>query len=205
MNRSVMPRARNFTKEPKEVFIPVSGELFNSMEAGEMTPAQWCVYSLILKQCNWETGVWTGSAYKLHIGWGCQIPLRTIQDNLKSLREKGFLKSFHMKNARGNYRVVIHGYVPRFGPHKGKLLDATGTNDPSKPVYITNSGNMRSAQLRGDAVPFSSGKPFQTQSDTSLHSAQSPRNAKHDGDFSAQVVRKVRAKSAQSTRNECEA
>lgn len=115
-----------------DFFVPIPGEVYTAMEEGQLTPAMWCVYCLVLRQVDFETGVWRGSAYRIWDGTGGQMPLRTVQQNLAELCRCGLLKTFHVKNSRGNYPVLVNGYRVRFGPKKGYRLNAQATEVPWK-------------------------------------------------------------------------
>jgi hypothetical protein len=116
-------------------FIAVQAGLFEHFENGEMTPTMFACYSVVLYQADYETGFWRGSAPKIEAAWGGQIGERSIQDALKKLCEKGYLKSFHKKGRRGNYIVAINKYLIRFGKNKGLRLNADQTLDLEHPVY----------------------------------------------------------------------
>lgn len=116
-------------------FIPVQAELFEQIGEGELNPTEFACYMMILFQADYETGFWRGSAPKLEVAWAGQIAERSIQVALKSLCEKGFLKSFHRKGVRSNYLVAIHNYMIRFGDFKGFRLNALATVHSNDPIY----------------------------------------------------------------------
>jgi hypothetical protein len=118
-----------------DFFIPFDGELFNDIKDGKLTPTEFCVYSMLLRQADFDTGIWTGSASYICIGWGRQLNQRTVQHRLKQLAEKGLIKSFHRRGQRSDYAVAIHNYRVRYGKWKGYKLDASATTDSRHPVY----------------------------------------------------------------------
>jgi hypothetical protein len=118
-----------------DFFIPLSGEFYNLIEDGTITLNMWCVYMIVLRQCDFETGIWRGTAYKIHAALGGQMHLRTVQNTFKALCDAGYLRSFHVRNERGNYPVLIDRYPVRFGKHKGYRVNAAATVDPNAPVY----------------------------------------------------------------------
>jgi hypothetical protein len=117
------------------LFIPIPGRIFNDFETGKMTLNMWGIYSVILRQLNFDTGIWRGTAYKICAAWGDRIPLRTIQENLRNLCDAGYVKSFHVQGQRGGYVIAVEGYRIRFGPKEGHILNAMATTDPNYPVY----------------------------------------------------------------------
>src|SRR6266478_6354638 len=84
-------------KQSDNLFIPIPGRIFNEFETGKMTLNMWGVYSVILRQLNFDTGIWRGTAYKICAAWGDRIPLRTIQENLRNLCDAHYVKSFHVQ------------------------------------------------------------------------------------------------------------
>jgi hypothetical protein len=146
-----------------DFFIPFLGDLFNDIQERKLTPLEFCVLAMLLRQVDFNTGIWTGSAYRIQVGLGFQLNLRTIQDVMKSLVEKGVIKSFHRKGQRNDYQVAIDDYHVRFGKWQGYRLDAGATTDPYHPVYRTdceataqrqrNDSATTAKQVRDDYVP----------------------------------------------------
>ena len=121
-------------------FVGFPGRLYTAFNQ-ELTPAAWCVLSLIYFQADFETGFWKGSADKIVAGWSGKLGgRRTVQRVLNLLRKSGYIKSFHAAGHRGNYLVAIEGYVVRFGPRKWQVLDAAQTTSPDHPVYTESKG-----------------------------------------------------------------
>ena len=140
-----------------DFFIPLPGEFYNLIEDGTITLNMWCVYMVILRQCDFETGIWRGTMYRVHAQLGGQMHLRTVQNTFKALCDAGYLHSFHVKSERGNYPVLIHRYPVRFGKHKGYRLDADATVNPDAPVYARDTG----ARPRKDRASTANGPRVQ--------------------------------------------
>jgi hypothetical protein len=119
----------------RNLFIPIPGDVFADFD-GRLTPTAWSVLSVIYRQVDFETGLWNGSAAKVAAAWGGQLEERTIQRAIKRLHDLGYIKSFHRRGHRHNYRVAIEGYIIRFGPLAGHDLDAANTTNPDRPVYV---------------------------------------------------------------------
>ena len=136
-----------------DFFIAVPAEWYTAMTESRLTPPMWCVYSMVLRQVDFETSVWWGTAFRIYKDWGGQIHLRTVQDNLAKLCESGALKSFHERNARGAYPVLVHGYKIRFGLRKGLRLNAEATVDPSNPVYYRDNASEQPPHEVQDGAP----------------------------------------------------
>jgi hypothetical protein len=129
-----------------DFFIPVPGFVFNDFEDGRLTPTMLAVYCVVLRQADFETGLWGGSAPKAHAGLGGQLSIRAVQESLKKLCDAGYLKSFHKAGKHGNYIVAIDGYRVRFGSRKGEILDAHSTLDPRQPTYRSSAETPAGAE-----------------------------------------------------------
>lgn len=104
-------------------FIPVPAEIFNDFETGRMDQPMWGVYGVLLRQVDFETGVWRGTAYKISAAWNEHL-VRTVQRTLARLEER-YIKAFrNPRGQRGGYYILLHDYRIRFGPMAGHYLDA---------------------------------------------------------------------------------
>jgi hypothetical protein len=118
-----------------DFFIPIPGEIFNEFETGQMDLHMWGVYAVLLRQVDFETGVWRGTAYKISVAWNDHLELRTVQRALTRL-DNVYVKAFrNPKGQRGGYYILLHNYRIRFGPFAGHYLDALASPDPKHPVY----------------------------------------------------------------------
>jgi hypothetical protein len=122
-------------KPPSKLFIPIQVGVFEHIGDGRMTINMWAVYSVMLKEADYETGIWYGCAEKARAAWNSGMDIRTAQRAMKDLRERGYTKSFQRNGERGNYPVLINKYPVRFGPRKGMRLNADATIAPENPVY----------------------------------------------------------------------
>ena len=50
-------------------FIAIKSGLFDHMEKGRMSASMLPVYCVLLKQCNWSTGIWNGNPPHLSRPW----------------------------------------------------------------------------------------------------------------------------------------
>lgn len=137
-NKPRSGRAENKLFED-DFFIPFDGQLFSDIQERKLTPTEFCVYSMLLRQATFETGIWVGSGYRICFGWGGQLNQRTVQNSLKCLRDKELIKSFHRRGQRSDYAVAIHNYRVRYGKWRGYKLDASATTDIKNPVYRRDS------------------------------------------------------------------
>jgi hypothetical protein len=118
-----------------DFFIPVPAEIFDDFETGRMDLHMWGVYGVLLRQVDFETGVWRGTAYKITAAWNEHLELRTVQRTLARL-EEGYIKMFrNPRGQRGGYYILLNNYRIRFGRMAGHYLDALSTADPRNPIY----------------------------------------------------------------------
>jgi hypothetical protein len=96
---------------------------------GWMDGDMFLAYSLMLRRCDWSTGVWHGSAASLAALSGGQWSLATAKRVLKRLCLGRYLTSHHVPKEMGNYDLAINNYVPTSGENKGKKLRRTKTQD----------------------------------------------------------------------------
>jgi hypothetical protein len=120
----------------KDHFVALRVGLFDHVEDGRMTPPMLSVFLVILRQADYETGMWRGCAKRLYQALGEQIELRVIKHALRRLFKDGYLKSFRKPGSRKNYLVAINKYAIRFGKWNGYRLNAAATHDPNAPVYV---------------------------------------------------------------------
>ena len=86
-----------------DFFIPILGDLFNDIQERKLTPLEFFVLAMLLRQVDFNTGIWTGSACWIQVGSGGQLNPRTIQSVMNSLGEKRVIKSFHRRGQRNDF------------------------------------------------------------------------------------------------------
>jgi hypothetical protein len=144
------------TANSSKLFIPHQIRLYDDLEQGVITLPAYATYSIILRQANWETGIWVGSAEKVRTACNLSMSLRTIQRAIQSLEQANYLRDFRKPGERGNRPVAIHRYSVRFGAHKGERLDALSTTDPSAPVFEADPCQQE-RDIVNDTTPSRSG------------------------------------------------
>jgi len=135
-------------------FTAIRHGIFDHLRDGRMHPTMLAIYVLILHQCDWRSGLWLGSAYRVFDSFGQTIELRTIRDNLKRLYKSGYLKSFRKKGRRGNYYVAINKYRPTVGVLRGRQLNTDKSTSPKDLFYEVRSEDVVTAsqECTDDAV-----------------------------------------------------
>ena len=96
---------------------------------GWMDADMFLAYCIMLRYCDWATGIWQGSADELVFRSGRQWSQRTAQRAMERLCDGCYITSGHLRGHRGNYPVFINNYVPSCGENKGKKLRRTKTRD----------------------------------------------------------------------------
>jgi hypothetical protein len=150
------------SKPPSKLFIPIQAGIFEHIGNGRMTINMWAVYSVILKEADYETGIWNGCAEKARAAWNSGIDVRTAQRAMKELREGGYTKSFQRNGQRGNYPVFINKYPVRFGSRKGMRLNADATIAPENPVYEIDprQEHENNRDKQNDSASVNNAKPM---------------------------------------------
>lgn len=105
---------------------------------GWMDGDMFLAYSLMLRRCDWSTGIWHGSAASLSALSGGQWSLATAKRILKRLCLGRYITSHHVPKQMGNYDLAVNNYVPTSGENKGKKLRHTKTQDYR--LRLTNEG-----------------------------------------------------------------
>lgn len=113
----------------------VMRDLQDHLEAGRISAFDLGIYVIVHWQADFRTGLWRGSAAKIHATAMRGCSLRDIQRAIENLKRIGFLVPFHTPGRRGNYPVLIHKYRPLSGALRGRELNALKTIDWRAPVY----------------------------------------------------------------------
>lgn len=132
-------------------FIRLRTGIFDHVASGKMTPYDFAVYLTLHRWARWHTGICITTAASLASNWGAwgstvasetdteeqtaNRKKRTIQNCLKRLRERGYIKYREGDGKRGSYAILIDKYEPSIGALVGWTLDASATEDFENPVY----------------------------------------------------------------------
>ena len=102
---------------------------------GDLSLFELGIYTLIHFQSDFSSGVWMGSAPRVHATAPRGSTLRNVQRALDHLEELRFLRSLRIHGPRGNAPHLVHKYEPLNGALKGKRLNAFASDDWRHPVY----------------------------------------------------------------------
>jgi hypothetical protein len=105
-------------------FVKIRRGIEEHMIDGKIGFFELGVFTTVHLQADYRTGVWTGSAPRLAATAPRGSKLRDLQRALKRLEEIRFIRMFHKRGKRGNYRVLLHKYEPNTPALRGKRLNA---------------------------------------------------------------------------------
>ena len=142
---------------------------------GWMDGDMFLAYSLMLRRCDWSTGVWHGSAASLAALSGGQWSLATAKRILNKLCLGRYITSHHVAKQKGNYDIAINNFIPTTGENKGKKVRRTKTRDYR--IRITSDSDNRLTHEAddspqdsesGSAMSLASGSPASRIQDVHL-------------------------------------
>lgn len=110
-------------------------DLQDHLTAGRISAFDVGIYTIIHWQTDFKTGLWWGSAPKIHATAPRGTNLRDVQRSIQTLTLVGFLKPFHSHGQRGNYPVLLNKYEPLSGALRGSRLNAALSDDYRQPKY----------------------------------------------------------------------
>ena len=110
--------------------------LTDHMAKGWMDGDMYLAYNIMLHFCDWNTGIWHGSADSLAAKVGGQWSKSTAKRVLRRLCLGRYITSRHIPKQMGNYDIAINKYIPTIGPNMGKKLRRTKTQDYR--LWLTN-------------------------------------------------------------------
>jgi hypothetical protein len=146
---------------------------------GDLSFFELGVYSVIHFQTEFSSGVWIGSAARVHATAPRGSSLRDVQRAIEHLEELRFLRSFRVRGQRGNAPHLVHKYEPLMGALKGKRLNAFFSDDWRHPVYESCAlsdalPDALSDTLRDTYSVFSTQKSVSSRKEKAPSSAAKP-------------------------------
>jgi hypothetical protein len=121
-------------------------------------------YTLILQNCDWNTGIWHGSADALAALVGGQWSKSKAVRVLRRLCLARYITSHHVPKQKGNYDIAVNNYIPTIGKDKGKKIRRTKTrdyriiNEPDN-GFIPDPDDDPNPTTSGSQVTLTSGSP----------------------------------------------
>jgi hypothetical protein len=161
-------------------FIQIRRGLQDHLFSGTLSTFDLGVYLILHLQADFGTGIWLGSAPRLMATAPRGTSLRNMQRALLRLAEIGFIKTFHKRGVRGNYRVLINKYEPRSGALTGMRLNAEKTLDWRRPVFepcgeaVAENGDEDDAETDTEAAPYLEEEVEQQQEENQKIGSTSP-------------------------------
>jgi hypothetical protein len=127
-------------------------DLQDHLIAGRISALDVGIYTIIHWQTDFRTGLWWGSAPKVHATAPRGMSLRDVQRSMETLTAIGFLKPFRKHGQRGNCPVLLNKYLPLSGALKGMRLNAALSDDWRHPKYEPCA--LTDAQSDAQAAPI---------------------------------------------------
>lgn len=117
-------------KKPSPPHVQLRNALLDDHVArGWVDSDMFLAYSIMLRRCDWNTGIWHGSADSLAALTGGQWSKATSVRVLRRLGQGRYITSRHVDKVRGNYDIAINNFIPTIGENIGKKLRPTKTRD----------------------------------------------------------------------------
>jgi hypothetical protein len=129
-------------------WVAVRRGLLKHLEDEQLTPMEYAIYTVILLGADKAIGAWRGSAQKLAQQY--HFAENTAYSALQSLESKGYIKRFWKQGQKGNYWIVVNGYLITIGPYRERFVDAAGTTDHEKPALIPDGNEPDEDEGRED-------------------------------------------------------
>jgi hypothetical protein len=101
---------------------------------------------------SWRTGICFTNA--VAIGNELDIPVRSVNNSLARLKERGYINFRKGDGRHGSYPIYIHKHRPTVGALKGYELNAFASNNKETVLYISPDGHGVEAawKKRGDGA-----------------------------------------------------
>jgi hypothetical protein len=117
-------------------YTKVRNGIFEHLHSGKITPLDCTLYLIILSQCDFETGVWYGSAFKLMDAVHGTITKHKARGFLRKFVGLGWLKPFKNQSAhKATVTYLVDKFEASSGRNQGARVDALLTTDWKSPVY----------------------------------------------------------------------
>ena len=98
-----------------------------------MPPAELGIYVFLHLYCDYDTGIYRGSAGSIAGTMGC--PRSTVRDALHRLRDRQFINFKSEQGVGAAYDIFIDKFEPTFGRHFGYRLNAWTNKDLPVAAY----------------------------------------------------------------------
>jgi hypothetical protein len=141
-------------------FIQIRRGLQDHLFSGTLSVFDLGVYLILHLQADFHSGIWIGSAPRLMATAPRGTSLRDMQRALLRLAEIGFIKTFHKRGARGNYRVLINKYEPHSGALRGMRLNAEKTLDWRSPIFEPRAELVADGDAEDDVETDTEAAPY---------------------------------------------
>jgi hypothetical protein len=130
-----------------------NGLIDDHLSDGRMDGDMYTAFNVMLRQCDWATGIWRGCSERLVDAMGGLWSPATARRILKRLANARYITSGFQNGRLGRYDIFINNYYPPTGANKGKKLRPTKTLKLDlKPAKSRVSEKAKSAVSRGPTL-----------------------------------------------------
>jgi hypothetical protein len=118
-------------------YVQLRRGLLEHMETGRLSAREFAAHVLIVLLADSGSGVWWGNSVALAAKFGSgDVSELAAQKTLRSLGEKGYIKSLRQPGSRAGYPIIVNRYKITVGKLAGGLVDAENTTDWRKPAVF---------------------------------------------------------------------
>ena len=114
-------------------YYPRRRGLLDHVKKGRLSLVDNGLHDILCQLADPETGyVWTNAT---DLASRCNYSRKFIQQYLRRLERKGYIKRFAVRRSKKHYPLLINSFECTRGAHSGKRLNAIKTIDWRVPVY----------------------------------------------------------------------
>ena len=118
-------------------FVQLRRGILQHVETGRLSAREFAAYVFIVLFADSSTGAWWGNSVALAAKFGSgDVSELAAQKTLRSLGEKGYIKSLRQPGSRASYPIIVNRYKITAGKLAGELVDAENTTDWRKPAVF---------------------------------------------------------------------
>jgi hypothetical protein len=162
-------------------FVQIRRGILQHVETRRLSAREFAAYTLIVLLADSSTGVWWGNSVALAAKFGSgDVSELAAQKTLRSLGEKGYIKSLRQPGSRASYPIIVNRYKITVGKLAGGLVNAENTTDWRKPAVFPVSEEVGEtvSDAVGDAVSEEVGEtvtPYSRSQEVKSQEVNTPR------------------------------
>jgi len=123
-------------------YTKVRNGIFEHLYTGKITPLDLALYIIILSQCDYETGVWFGSAKRLMDASHDACTEHAARGFLRKFVRLKWLKPFKNQSAhQATVTYLVDKFQATVGRHSGAQVNASLTTDWKSPIFSSRESD----------------------------------------------------------------